>query len=55
MNLINGQTVRSKNLKDKRLEIVAVDNLLEEWICIELYSHDAGNRYTVKFDDILEV
>ena len=30
MNLINGQTVRSKNLKDKRLEIVAVDNLLEE-------------------------
>ena len=51
LELITGQKIKSKKIPGKQLEIVFVDNLTEECICTELYSHDA-RRYTVKFDDI---
>ena len=51
LELVIGQAIKSKNFPNLMLEIVFVDNLTEECICTELYSHDA-RRYTVKFDDI---
>ena len=51
LELVIGQSVKSKKMPNLNLEIVFVDNLTEECICTELYSHDA-RRYTVKYDDI---
>ena len=55
MNIVKelcaGQAIKSKKIPNLKLEIIVIDNLTEECICTELYSHDA-RRYTVKFDDI---
>jgi hypothetical protein len=50
--LMTGQAIKSKKEPDKNLEIIFVDNLTNECICTELYSHDA-KRHTVKFEDII--
>ena len=51
MGYITGQAINSKSVENIRLEIVAVDELLQECICVEINSHDA-KRYKVKFSDI---
>lgn len=51
MELITGQLIKSKKIPNLNLEIVFVDHLTEECICIELNSHDA-KQIKVKFDDI---
>lgn len=53
MGYITGQAIKSKKVTGISLEIVAVDELLQECICIELNSHDA-KRINVKFEDVEE-
>lgn len=50
--MYTGQVIKSKSI-DKNLEIIFVDDLTEELICIELNSCN-GQRYKVKFSEILE-
>ena len=51
LELITGETIKSKNFPNLMLEIVFKDDLYGECICIEINSHD-GHRYNVKYDDI---
>lgn len=51
MEIVTGQAIKSKKIPNKQLEIIFIDNLTEECICTELYSHDA-KQIKVKFDDI---
>ena len=51
LEIITGQVIKSKKVPNLMLEIVFVDNLTEECICTELFSHDA-KQFKVKFDDI---
>ena len=51
LEIVTGQTIKSKNFPNLMLEIVFVDHLTEECICTELHSHDA-KQFKVKFDDI---
>ena len=46
-----GQAIKSKRLKNINLEVIFIDNLLNECICTELFSHDV-KQIKVKFDDI---
>jgi hypothetical protein len=51
MGYITGQAIKSKKVIGINLEIIVVDELLQECICIELNSHDA-KRINVKFEDV---
>jgi hypothetical protein len=53
MEYITGQAIKSKKVTGINLEIVAIDELMQECICIELNSHDA-KRFNVKFEDVEE-
>lgn len=50
--MYTGQVIKSKSV-DKNLEIVFIDNLTKECICIEANSQNA-ERHAIKFGDVLE-